>query len=99
MKRVTGKSVYKGVAIGKVLVFSKADDLVKRTKIEDVNAELARFEKAKETARGSLQKLYEKAVVEVGEASAAIFEVHQMMWIPFRRSSAVKRSMLNMQLP
>lgn len=79
MEKYSGKSVYKGIALGKVSVFQKSDDQVKRVKIDDTKSELARFEAAREIAKEQLQKLYEKAVVEVGEASAAIFEVHQMM--------------------
>ena len=79
MKKYTGKTVYKGIAMGPVLVMNKNDDLVKRSKITDAEAEIARVTEAVETAQGQLQKLYDKAVKEVGEASAAIFEVHQMM--------------------
>lgn len=79
MKSYTGKSVYKGIALGKVLVFSKTQAVVKRKKIESKSDELNRFIAAKEEAQEQLQELYKKAVVEVGEASAAIFEVHQMM--------------------
>ena len=74
-----GKSVYKGVALGKIMVLAKKDDQVKRTKIEDTGVEISRFEEAKEKAKEELQQLYDKALKEVGEASAAIFEVHQMM--------------------
>lgn len=79
MKAYTGKSVYKGIALGKVLVFSKTQAVVKRKKIESKEEEINRFISAKEEAQEQLQQLYKKAVVEVGEASAAIFEVHQMM--------------------
>lgn len=79
MKSYTGKSVYKGIALGKVLVFSKTQAVVKRKKIESKEEEINRFISAKEEAQEQLQQLYKKAVVEVGEASAAIFEVHQMM--------------------
>lgn len=79
MKRFTGKSVYKGIAYGKVTVLKKMDDQVKRTRIDDVEAEIARLEEAKGNAIEQLGKLYDKALVEVGETSAAIFEVHQMM--------------------
>ncbi len=79
MKKFTGKTVYKGIAMGPVLVLKKSDDLVKRSKITDADAEIARVTEAVEMSQGQLQKLYDKAVKEVGEASAAIFEVHQMM--------------------
>ena len=79
MECMKGKSVYKGVAFGKISVLKKDDYVVKRVKIEDTQAELQRVEEAVEASKQQLQKLYEKALKEVGEASAAIFEVHQMM--------------------
>ena len=79
MQCFQGKSVYKGIAMGPVAVFKKNDYQVKRKKISDADTEIARVTKAIEQAKGQLQKLYDKAIVEVGEASAAIFEVHQMM--------------------
>ena len=79
MVKLSGKAVYKGVVIGPVAVLKKDDQKVKRTKITDVDAELARLKQAGEQAAEQLQRLYDKAVKEVGEASAAIFEVHQMM--------------------
>lgn len=79
MKSLRGKSVYKGIALGKISVLRKTENVVKRVKIESVEAELQRVEDAKAQANEQLAKLYDKAVKEVGEASAAIFEVHQMM--------------------
>lgn len=79
MLKLPGKIVFKGIAMGPAAVLKKKDEMVKRQKIEDVEHEIARLEAAKETSREQLQKLYEKAVKEVGETSAAIFEVHQMM--------------------
>ncbi len=79
MKKYTGKSVYKGIAMGPLLVMKKNDDLVKRSRIEDTEAEIARVSEAIEVSQGQLQRLYDKALKEVGEANAAIFEVHQMM--------------------
>ena len=79
MECLKGKSVYKGVAFGKISVLKKDDYVVKRVKIEDTQAELQRVEEAVEASKQQLQKLYEKALKDVGEASAAIFEVHQMM--------------------
>ena len=76
---LSGKSVYKGIVMGPVVVLKKDDCLVKRTKIEDAEAEIARVSAAVEKSQAQLQELYEKAVDEDGEASAAIFEVHQMM--------------------
>lgn len=79
MTEFSGKSVYKGITIGKVLVLKNKDFQIKRTKVEDAQAEIDRVNAAGEQAKAQLQKLYDKAVKEVGEASAAIFEVHQMM--------------------
>ena len=79
MQCLKGKSVYKGIAMGKISVLKKDDYIVKRTKIEDTQAEIQRVKAAVAASQEQLQKLYEKAVKEVGEASAAIFEVHQMM--------------------
>ena len=79
MQCLKGKSVYKGIAMGKISVLKKDDYIVKRTKIEDAQAEIQRVKVAVAASQEQLQKLYEKAVKEVGEASAAIFEVHQMM--------------------
>lgn len=79
MTEYTGKSVYKGTAIGEIRVLKKKESLVKRVHIDDVEAEVARLEDAKQQTLSQLQSLYEKALQEVGEANAAIFEVHQMM--------------------
>ena len=79
MERYTGKSILKGIAIGKILFYSKEEQVVQRRSITDPEAELARYEKARETAIEQLQALYEKALKEVGEVNAAIFEVHAMM--------------------
>lgn len=74
-----GKSVFGGIAIGKISVFSKKEHKIVRVKINDTDVELARFEEARKTALTQLAALYDKACKEVGEANAAIFEVHQMM--------------------
>ena len=74
-----GKSVFGGIAIGKISVFSKKEHKIVRVKINDTDVELARFEEARQTALTQLAALYDKACKEVGEANAAIFEVHQMM--------------------
>lgn len=79
MKRFTGKSVYKGIAIGPVALLKKDDQQVKRVKIDDTEMEIFRIGKAGKQTKEQLAALYEKAVKEVGEASATIFEVHQMM--------------------
>ena len=74
-----GKPVFKGIALGPVTVLKKQDVQVKREKAEDPESEIKKVEEAVETSKKQLQHLYEKALSEVGEASAAIFEVHQMM--------------------
>ena len=74
-----GKPIFKGIAIGKIFYYQKGKQQVKREKIQDVAAEIARYEAANEKASEQLQALYEKAVKEVGEANAAVFEVHMMM--------------------
>lgn len=74
-----GKSVFGGIAIGCLSIYNKKENQVKREKITDVEAEITRFTDAKETAKEQLKGFYEKAVKEVGEVNAAIFEVHQMM--------------------
>lgn len=79
MKVLKGKSVYKGIVSGPAAVLSRHDFQVKRTRIEEPKQEIVRVEKAVDKAKEQLQNLYDKAVKEVGEASAAIFEVHQMM--------------------
>ena len=79
MQCFQGKSVYKGIAMGPIVVLKKNDYQVKRTSIEDTEAEVKRVDEALKASQEQLQKLYDKAVREVGEASAAIFEVHQMM--------------------
>lgn len=79
MQCFQGKSVYKGIAMGPIVVLKKNDYQVKRTRIEDTEVEVKRVDEALKASQEQLQKLYDKAVREVGEASAAIFEVHQMM--------------------
>lgn len=79
MQVYNGKSVFGGIAIGKISVYKKSEQQVKRVKITDKEAEIARYEEAKAKATAQLQELYDKALKEVGEANAAIFEVHQMM--------------------
>lgn len=79
MKRIEAKTVYKGIALGKIYVMQKSDSSVNRIKVEDSENEIARMHRAKSIAQDQLKELYDKAVKEVGESNAAIFEVHQMM--------------------
>lgn len=79
MEMYTGKSIFKGIAIGKILFYQKGEQPVKRMKIEDTAEQIKRYEAARAKAAEQLQGLYEKALKEVGEANAAVFEVHQMM--------------------
>ena len=79
MEKYTGKSIFKGIAIGKILFYQKGEQPVKRMKIEDTAEQIKRYEDARTKAAEQLQGLYEKALKEVGEANAAVFEVHQMM--------------------
>ncbi|MGF6366350.1 phosphotransferase system enzyme I (PtsI) [Aequitasia blattaphilus] len=79
MERYTGKSVLKKIAIGKAYFYEKEDSQVKREKIQDIEKELTRFEEGKAKAVLQLGELYQKALKEVGEEGAAIFEVHQML--------------------
>ena len=79
MEKYQGKSVYGAIAVGRISIFKRQDVQVKRIKVEDINAEIARLEAAKENAIAQLQEIYEKALREVGEANAKIFEIHMMM--------------------
>ena len=79
MQVYSGKSVFGGIAIGKISGYRKSEQQLTRVRTEDTNGELARYEAAKAAAIEQLQELYQKALKEVGEANAAIFEIHQMM--------------------
>ena len=79
MLKLSGKAVYKGIVLGKITVLKKKEHQIKREKVADAEAEIERLEHAGRKAQEQLKELYDKAVKEVGEASAAIFEVHQMM--------------------
>lgn len=74
-----GKSVFGGIAIGKIKVYQKGKQQVKRIRVEHTQREKERYEEAKQEAIKQLKGLYDKAIKEVGEANAAIFEIHQMM--------------------
>ena len=78
MQIISGKALYKGIAIGKIAELRKADTVVRRTHVDDTDAEIARYRAAKEQAQAEIMALHDKAVVEVGEAQAEIFEVHAM---------------------
>ena len=79
MKQFTGKGVYGAIAMGEISVFQKQDTLIQRTSVKDTEAEKARVETAKAAAAEQLQAIYEKALKEVGETNAQIFEIHMMM--------------------
>lgn len=79
MEVYQGKSVFGGIAIGRISVHKKDEQQVKRVRIEDPEQEILRYRQAKQTAMEQLRGLYQKALKEVGEANAAIFEIHQMM--------------------
>ena len=79
MEVIQGKTIFGGIAIGPVSFYAKDQMQVKRQKIEDAQAEIERYEAAKAAAIGQLGELYKKAVKDVGESGAQIFEVHQMM--------------------
>ena len=74
-----GKSVFGGVAIGKIQFFKRNEIQIKRRHVDDPEAEIRRFRTAKEKALSELQQLYDKALTDVGEANAMIFEAHQLM--------------------
>ena len=79
MITISGKSVFGGVSIGKILFYQRNDKVIKREHVDDVDAEWKRFQDAKDQAVEQLKGLYEKALEDVGEANAMIFEIHQMM--------------------
>ncbi|SFB16454.1 phosphotransferase system, enzyme I, PtsI [Acetitomaculum ruminis DSM 5522] len=78
-KCISGKIVYDGIAVGKIYYYGVKASVVKRSKIDDANAEIERYKKARDQAIDELNDIYEKALVEVGEANAAIFETHAML--------------------
>ena len=79
MVTISGKSVFGGVSIGKLVFYKRNDKVIKRIHVDDVDAEWKRFQDAKDTAVSQLKELYDKAIEDVGEANAMIFEIHQMM--------------------
>ena len=90
MITLSGKSVFGGVAIGKIAFYKRQEKQVRRYRVEDTEAEVARFEDAQETAITQLGELYDKAMEDVGEANAAIFEVHQMMLMDLDYVDSIK---------
>ena len=79
MTQYVGKTIFSGITIGKILFYEKNEQLVKRVRVEDSDAEIKRYESARQVAIEQLNALYEKAIKDVGEANAMIFEVHAMM--------------------
>ena len=79
MITIEGKSVFGGVSIGKLMFYKRNEKVIRRTHVDDVDAEWKRFEEAKNTEIDQLKVLYDKAIEDVGEANAMIFEIHQMM--------------------
>lgn len=79
MLAIKGQGVCGGVAFGKLELLKKELKVVQRSHVEDPDAEIARFEAAKEKAKEQLKALYDKALTEVGEENAMIFDIHQMM--------------------
>ena len=94
-----GKPVFKGIALGPVTVLKKQDVQVKREKAGDPESEIKKVEEAVETSKEQLQHLYEKALSEVGEASAAIFEVHQMMLEDEDYQDAIRNMIRDNKIP
>lgn len=79
MKRYSGKSIFSGIAIGPILIYEKERSKIRKEKVEDIDAEISRYEEAKQATINLLHEIYEKALKEVGEINAAVFEVHQKM--------------------
>ncbi len=98
METFKGKSIFKGIAIGKILFYEKQEAMVRRTKIEDTQKELQRFEDAKAKAEEQLHELYEKACKEVGKLNAEVFEVHIMMLEDEDYNDSVKNMILQQNL-
>ncbi len=79
MKTFQGKTVYNEIAIGKLFLYKRTENKVKRYHIENIDSEIERFNNAKKMAHDQLEELYQKALVEIGETNALIFNIHQMM--------------------
>ena len=76
-----GKGVSGGIAIGKAAVFERGNEQIRRISVDDAKAEMKRFSQAKKLAEKQLKKIYDKALIEVGETNAEIFNIHMMMLI------------------
>ena len=98
MITLTGKSVFGGVEIGKIVFYKRNNRQVKRWHVDDTEAEVARFEKAKTAAVEQLQSLYEKAMKDVGEENAMIFEIHQMMLEDLDYLESILHIIMNQQV-
>lgn len=79
MITIQGKGACGAIAIGRLSFFKRGEISVKRERVEDTKAELERFEAARQEAQSQLRALYDKALIEIGEANAQIFDIHQMM--------------------
>lgn len=79
MEKYIGKSVLKGIAVGRIFWYQKQDYRIAKTQVSDTDAEICRFKQAIETAKEQLSKLYDEALVNVGEDHAMIFDIHRMM--------------------
>ena len=98
MQTYKGKSVFEGIAIGRIKVFNKDSQEVERVAVSDVQAEYDRFLAARDVALSQLAELYEKALKEVGEGEAAIFEVHQMMVMDDDFNESIKGIIFNQEV-
>ncbi len=98
MKIYNGKAIFRGIAIGEISFLKDKKQQVRRTKIYDIPRELERFNEAKANAEKQLDKLYEKALKEVGEENAAIFEVHKMMLEDEDFNNAIRDKIENQQV-
>ena len=98
MQEITGKGVYGGIAKGPVFVYGKPEQTVERRRIEDVDEEVSRFEQARKAAVSQLETLYQKALGEVGEANAQIFQIHQMMLSDEDYGDSVRNIIISQQV-
>ena len=99
MERYTGKSVLKGVAVGRVFCYQKQDYHIEKEQIADIDGELARFKEAVEMAKEQLTALYDQALANVGEDHAMIFDIHRMMLIIWRLLSRQSKRVRTLNMP